>query len=361
MRRYTQPKLTPVKTSLLGIPKGYLGTRKTLVHIQELIRQGAKDFYVRQKAIDILLERKIPQKDYLGEINALFKWVQGNLRYTRDPFRLEVLHTASRLLELRAGDCDDMTILLSAMLESIGHPTRLVIVGPDPSKPRLFSHIYLEAHYKGNWIPLDATMPFPMGWSPRAFVKEVIPVRRNPKMNAEMGLGVTPIESESTDWLLGLVRSFAAEAVVPRDPRVKRLYDLLRGRQLLAQSPWLKARLVRIWRNGLAARQRPRLTRRLARLLKRWGLLPATAVIPIPPAGAVPLPLVTASVTVGPYGRRGPYRRRGRRPFRRGLRPVRVMAVRRLRQVGVRRVGVRPVGVRRVYGRRFRGLGGSQP
>jgi hypothetical protein len=35
--------------------------------IQELILQGVKDFYVRQKAIDILFEQGILAKDDLGE------------------------------------------------------------------------------------------------------------------------------------------------------------------------------------------------------------------------------------------------------------------------------------------------------
>jgi hypothetical protein len=55
----------------------------------------------------------------LGEIKALFEWVQRNVRYTKDTFRIEVLHSAKRMLKLRAGDCDDMAILLGAMLEAI--------------------------------------------------------------------------------------------------------------------------------------------------------------------------------------------------------------------------------------------------
>ena len=175
-QRYIPFTPSPVKVRFSGIPKGYLGTRKTLEHIQRLIRQGAKDFFVRQKAIDILLERGIQPKDYLGEINALFKWVQRNVRYTKDPFRVEVLHTARRMLELLAGDCDDKTILLGAMLEAIGHPTRLIIVGPDPSRPRYYSHIYLEVNHRGKWIPLDATMPHPLGWAPGMPVKRVVPI-----------------------------------------------------------------------------------------------------------------------------------------------------------------------------------------
>jgi hypothetical protein len=156
------------------IPKGYRGTERTVEHVKALIRAGAKDFYVRQKAIDILLERRVKPKDYLGEIEALFQWVQDNVRYTKDPFRVEVLHSARRMLELAAGDCDDMTILLGALLESIGHPVRLVVIGPDPLRPRFFTHIYLEARHKRRWIPLDATVSHPMGWAPQTAVRQVI-------------------------------------------------------------------------------------------------------------------------------------------------------------------------------------------
>jgi len=144
--------------------------------MRALIRAGAKDFYVRQKAIDILLEKKIPPKDYIGEIRALFGWVQQNVRYTKDPFQVEVLHAARRMIELRAGDCDDMTILLSAMLRSIGHPVRIVLTGPDPLRSDLFTHVYLEVQQKGRWISLDPTMPYPMGWAPGTLVKKVIAV-----------------------------------------------------------------------------------------------------------------------------------------------------------------------------------------
>jgi transglutaminase-like putative cysteine protease len=173
-RRYIAPPLTPPQVLLGYIPKGYPGTLRTVSHIAVLIREGSKDFYVRQKAIDILLGKRVKPKHYIGEIKALFQWVQRNVRYTKDPFRLEVLHSARRLLELRAGDCDDMAILLGAMLEAIGHPVRLALTGPDPLRPRLFTHIYIEANHKGRWISLDPTMPHPMGWAPRTFVRKVI-------------------------------------------------------------------------------------------------------------------------------------------------------------------------------------------
>jgi hypothetical protein len=169
------PRSTP-RISLGQIPKGYAGTKQTVAHIVHLIREGAKDFCVRQHAIDILFANGVPPKDYLGEIRTLFAWVQHNVRYTRDIHRVELLHSARRMLELRAGDCDDMTILLAAMLKAIGHPVRLVLVGFNPHKKAVFTHIYLEAFCKGWWIPLDATVNRPMAWAPRADHKQYFPV-----------------------------------------------------------------------------------------------------------------------------------------------------------------------------------------
>jgi transglutaminase-like putative cysteine protease len=168
--------LTHPRIFIGRIPKGYAGTIKTVELIADLVRAGAKDFCVRQKAIEILRQCGIRPKDYLGEIWALFEWVKCNVRYTRDIHRVELLHTARRMLDLRAGDCDDMTILLCAMLKSIGHPVRLVLVGFNPRKKNLFTHIYLEVFYKGRWISLDATVNRSMGWAPPAIHKQLFPV-----------------------------------------------------------------------------------------------------------------------------------------------------------------------------------------
>lgn len=155
------------------IPRGYAGTRTTVGYIVRLIKEGAKDFCVRQTAIDILIQNGVRPKDYLREIGTLFDWVKKSIRYTRDIYRVELLHSARRMLELRAGDCDDMTILLSAMLKAIGHPVRIVLVGFNPNKKMLFTHIYLEAFCKGSWIPLDPTMNRRMGWAPPADHKRI--------------------------------------------------------------------------------------------------------------------------------------------------------------------------------------------
>ena len=322
--RSSQPAI-----SLHQIPEGYPGTLRTVEHIKGLIKQGAKDFHVRQQAIDILLRREVKAKDYAGEIKALFEWVQQNIRYTKDTFRLEVLHSARRMLELRAGDCDDFSILLGAMLEAIGHPVRLVITGPHPRRADLFSHIYVEVSCEGRWIALDATMPHPMGWAPHAPVRKVIPIERRPTIMAEhieRGIGAYGI---APDWLRGLVRAVRREAIPPKDQRVKSLWTILRQRQLLSRSPWLRGLLLRCWQ-GLPARERPRTTRRLVAHLRSLGILP-------PRAPGVTAPgLVTAAtpVYVGARNVRAAW----------PIRLRRVASIRRAPMQPMRAVRLQPVG-----------------
>lgn len=160
------------------IPKGYSGTRATTRHIARLIREGARDLCVRRKALAIFAAYRVPPKDFRGEIVALFDWVRQHVRYTRDIYRVELLHSARRMLSILAGDCDDMVVLLGAMLESTGHPVRLVIVGSNPRRRDLFTHIYLEVKHRGRWIALDPTMRHPPGWAPRSIVRKVLPLRR---------------------------------------------------------------------------------------------------------------------------------------------------------------------------------------
>lgn len=172
------PRVVVPRISIVKVPRGRRGTLVTAGLIGRLIREGAKDFLVRQTAIELFRRRGVRPKDRMGEVVALFDWVRREIRYTRDIFRVETLHTARRVLELRAGDCDDMTILLGAMLIATGHPVRLALVGFRPHKPHRYSHIYPEVFDRGRWIPIDVTVDRPMGWAPPALWRRVFDVEQ---------------------------------------------------------------------------------------------------------------------------------------------------------------------------------------
>jgi len=167
-RRFVVPRIR-----ITRVPSGNPGTLVSAQIIGKLVGEGAKDFYVRQKTIDIFRQYGVPAKDRWGEVCAVFDWVRRNVRYTRDVFRVETLHSARRMLELRAGDCDDMTILLGAMLLSTGHPVRIVLTGFRPHKPHAYSHIYPEVLVGRRWVAIDATTRHPIGWAPPALWKRV--------------------------------------------------------------------------------------------------------------------------------------------------------------------------------------------
>jgi transglutaminase-like putative cysteine protease len=171
-------RLVIPRIQVYRVPKGQRGTLVTAKLIGRLIEGGAKDFYVRQKAIQVLRTYAVRPKDRFGEVCALFDWVRRNIRYTRDIFQVELLHSARRMLELQAGDCDDMTILLGAMLKSTGHPVRLVLAGFRPRKPHSYSHIYPQVNVRGRWIAIDATADHPMGWEPPALWKRVCEIAK---------------------------------------------------------------------------------------------------------------------------------------------------------------------------------------
>lgn len=106
--------------------------------------------------------RGLPQKDFQGEARRLFEFVRDQIRYVKDIDGVETLHSAERVLSNRAGDCDDKSILLAALLLSIGHTPRFVAVAFEPD---VFSHVWVQDYLNGRWVDLEATERVPFGQS----------------------------------------------------------------------------------------------------------------------------------------------------------------------------------------------------
>ena len=125
------------------------------------VNQGKKAPSIRAKAQELV--RYIPQKDWVAEVRALWTYVKDRVRYTRDIHNVETLQSAERTLAIGEGDCDDKSVLLAAMLESIGHPTRFIAVG---FKPGQFRHVLVQSLIGRKWVGLETTEPVKMGWMP---------------------------------------------------------------------------------------------------------------------------------------------------------------------------------------------------
>jgi transglutaminase-like putative cysteine protease len=149
---------------LLTLPDDPVASaRETLKRMRLLVLDGKTQPAIRQAAMSIVRARGIPPMDFLGEMRALWHWVLTRIRYTRDINNVETVHFADQILRQRAGDCDDVSILLASLLEAIGFQTRFVAVAFSPGN---FDHVLVEAEHDGAWFALDATEPKPFGWFP---------------------------------------------------------------------------------------------------------------------------------------------------------------------------------------------------
>jgi Transglutaminase-like superfamily len=136
---------------------GEAGTKQTIGVMRRLVDQAVSDANFVRFAID-LVRGVLPYND-IGEASAVYEWVKRNIRYTKDPVTKEKLYPPQDLLKIRAGDCDDISMLLGALMIALGYPARLITISANGSAPDEFSHVYLEAEVppgSGAWVPMDA-------------------------------------------------------------------------------------------------------------------------------------------------------------------------------------------------------------
>jgi transglutaminase-like putative cysteine protease len=151
------------RTSRLGlIPDGPRGIADTLKMMGALVRANKTDVEnIRDLAVRLC--SGLTQKDYSGEVRALHAFVRDHIRYIQDVTDVETLQMPQITLATGAGDCDDKSVLLATMLESIGHPTKFVAIGFDPS---VYEHVYVETRIGPRWIALETTEPWQPGQEP---------------------------------------------------------------------------------------------------------------------------------------------------------------------------------------------------
>lgn len=145
--------------------------------MKKLARAGSTSPLIRRQALELVGKgfggpRGLPQKDFAGESRRLFSFVQSQIRYVMDPDGTEFLHPADWVLMIGQGDCDDKSILLAALLLSIGHTPRFKAVAFENADPAewpyisgpQFSHVWVQDAWPGSaWVDLETTEPLPWG------------------------------------------------------------------------------------------------------------------------------------------------------------------------------------------------------
>lgn len=142
----------------MTIDDGDPGTGQTVGVMRNLIHQGRKDPFINRLAIWIVRKAGVREYDFAGERRAIFNWMHKNIRFIRDIADMETPRTARETVEVGAGDCDCMTVLMCSLLATIGNQVRIITVETRPGDAE-FSHVYAEVLDGNRWVAVDTARP----------------------------------------------------------------------------------------------------------------------------------------------------------------------------------------------------------
>lgn len=158
---------------ILRIAPGARGTRETLSIMRGVSLEASKDPRLRQLGIRIVADFD-PRNDR-KRAGALLRWVQDQIRYVRDIRKCETIQTPQRTLLWKAGDCDDFSSLIAALLLALGFVHVAFVAQkrePQGSYRHVFVVVWIEdpCSRKGLWYKMDGTSKkplSPMPWDPQ--------------------------------------------------------------------------------------------------------------------------------------------------------------------------------------------------
>jgi transglutaminase-like putative cysteine protease len=174
-----QRTATPTRVSLRGIPEGVPGAIQTLRVMRDLVRASIREpaQQVRETALGIIGG----ESGWIGQIRLIQQWVQDHIRYVLDPIDseggVELVQTPQKTLEYRAGDCDDQSVLIAALLSAIGHPARFIAVG---FRGEGLSHVLVQTKVRNtgedrrDWASVETIEPQALGWFPSGVTSHYI-------------------------------------------------------------------------------------------------------------------------------------------------------------------------------------------
>lgn len=200
------PSGFPVRGVLSFSLTSYPGLDRVLEEAKRLVFKYRGNQDIRSLALRIA--QTVPAHERTGHpdmrnfsaiASNLYRWIVEHVVYVRDPHGIERLQSPDVTIRLKSGDCDDMSILGASLLESVGIPSRFVIVSFAPGQPEKYSHIYVEFYHKGQWISFDPTLAKGIGILPSS----PITGRKTIALNDSVPQGTTNARGVRTSSLSG--------------------------------------------------------------------------------------------------------------------------------------------------------------
>lgn len=160
-----------MKTVVRNIGSGDAAIMKTLDHMIRLARRDACTPDVRTLAKNLSSQCSGDNKadNEFCKVKSAFDWVVENITYKFDhehvqdwadvdnPNTTEFLIAPKHQLGVLTGDCDDMSMMLAAILGAMGFKVKYKVIA---WRGKEYTHVYVEVlmlNVEGEyrWIPLD--------------------------------------------------------------------------------------------------------------------------------------------------------------------------------------------------------------
>lgn len=155
-----------------------------LAYIRNFLREGCRDPEMRTLAANILRQAgayQVSARDPWSVATALYRWVQRNVPFERDPLTgealdlggmpvegpVDLIQNPAATLARGRGDCAALTILLGSLACAAGLPIQIglqEIAGQGVD--HLFLLVGLPAGAPQEWFPLDLTADGPGVYRP---------------------------------------------------------------------------------------------------------------------------------------------------------------------------------------------------
>jgi len=100
---------------------------KRIKTLRNIVLEYGRDPRVAEVANRALAQANVPARAYKQQAAVLLAWVHNNVRYINEPG--ERLQSPEYTLRQGFGDCDDLSILLGALYETVRLPWKFVLSG----------------------------------------------------------------------------------------------------------------------------------------------------------------------------------------------------------------------------------------
>lgn len=115
------------------------------------------------------LARKLQGTDWESYLRSVFRYREENEEIVRTPeFMVSDLETTGTI----EGDCDDVAVLAASIAKAIGYDVRFTAL--QTTTLWEYDHVFAEIFDRGNWIPIDITVPGGTEYPSFAYMSEVI-------------------------------------------------------------------------------------------------------------------------------------------------------------------------------------------